>query len=233
MMRGGCGSAIVELVIGRARRIYDTLGASIGNALMSELADRLHATVQRRGMMWRTGDDRLCLSLMYAREMPEVMRIAGYLIRTIEDEPFEAAGYRFHMNAEANIHFCQPSADCMDGAGAADRDRRQAAVSFLIPLQARLTLAAINRIPVHVGHMPARISMWSTEMITLQTALKLPHQGHMAVEVSTRILEQNYTLKGSIVWAAETGGHAYEYGIELAVPDHDDSPRRLPHRLAF
>jgi len=233
MLRGNCGSAVVELVMGRARLIHDTLGASVGHSLMSRLSDRLHTTVQRQGIMWRSGDDRLCLSLMYASDMPEVLRIAGYLIRTIEDEPIEAAGYRVHMKAEANIHCCPSAADCADVDDSADWARGQAASSFLIPLHARLTLAAINRIPVHVGHAPARISMWSPAMIRLETALKLPHHGHIAVEVSTRVLERNLTLRGSVVWAAETDRHAYEYGIELAAPDCAESPRRLQHRLVF
>ena len=229
LLQASKSSAVVEIVMKRARYVHDALGASVGNSLMSLLADRLSTTVQRKGIMWRSGEDRLCLALMYAREMPEVMRLASYMLRTIEDEPLEAGGYRFHMTAEANIRFCPPSFEYGDDAADACPERGRDAALFLAPVDASVTLAAINRIPVHVGRAPARISIWGPHMLQLATALKLPRQGQIAVEVATRVLGRDIALPGSIVWASESGEQEYEYGIELSARDFAAETSRLPN----
>jgi GGDEF domain-containing protein len=217
MLRACKKSAVVELTIKQARYVYDMLGDSVGSSLMAELTDRLSTTVMRRGIMWRTGDDRLSLSLMHAREIDEIMPLAGYLIRMIEAEPFEVDAYRLYMSAEAHIRLCMSDScsGCCNTVHDAAHDRITDAVALPSSMHGSLTLASVNRIPVHVGRTPARISKWGSELVRLQTSLRLPRHGQLAVEVMTRVQEQEVRLSGRVIWAGVASGNEFEYGIQL------------------
>ncbi len=217
MLRACKKSAVVELTIRQARHVYEMLGDSVGNSLMAQLTERLSATVMRRGIMWRTGDDRISISLLYAREMEEIMPLASYMMRLIKAEPVEVDAYRLYMSAEAHIRLCTSDCRsvCCDAEHEAAHERITDAIALLSPVNGSLTLASVNRIPVRVGRTQARISEWGSELLRLQTPLRLPRHGQLAVDVTARVREQEVRLTGRVIWAGAASGDEFEYGIEL------------------
>lgn len=216
MLRAYNKSAVIELTIKQARYVYEMLGDSVGNSLMAQVSDRLSTSVMRVGIMWRTGDDRLTISLMYDREMDGIMPLASYLIRMIDREPFEVEAYRLYLSAEAHIRLCiSDSCSECDAVHIAPHERRTDAIAIPSPVHGSLTLASVNRIPVRVGHTQARISNWGSELLRLQTPLRLPRHGQLAVDVMTRVLDQEVKLSGRVIWAAAASEGEFEYGIEL------------------
>ncbi len=98
--------------------VNDTLGHSVGDKLLTEVAQRMEMLVPENGQMYRLGGDEFVLVMADTRDPMIATSIADTILRSLEQR-FEIDGHRIYIGASAGIAFAPT-----DGGRCRRSDRR-------------------------------------------------------------------------------------------------------------
>ena len=100
--RSSHGLAVLFLDLDNFKLINDTLGHSIGDLMLKEVATRLHGCVRADDTVARVGGDEFTFLLQDIDEAEDAARIAQK-IAEVMDRPFEIGGHYLHATASLGI----------------------------------------------------------------------------------------------------------------------------------
>ncbi len=129
--RNGTMAAVLSLDIDRFKKINDTLGHSVGDALLQEVAARLETCMRTTDTLARTGGDEFAIMITEFDDLNGATTVATKLLDAVE-RPVEIAGYNLVFTASIGIAVF-PN----DGADAATLRRNADAALFRAKEQGR------------------------------------------------------------------------------------------------
>jgi len=94
--------AILFLDLDRFKNINDSLGHTIGDALLQEVASRLHTTLRNHDTVSRNGGDEFVIVLELLKNSNEAIFIAKKIITCLKDT-FEIHSHKIHIGASIGI----------------------------------------------------------------------------------------------------------------------------------
>lgn len=107
-------AAVVMFDLDGFKDVNDTLGHSVGDKLLAEVARRMETFAPEKGQMYRLGGDEFVLVIADTRDPMMVTGIVDTILRSLE-QYFEIDGHRIYISASAGIAFAPA-----DGADADD-----------------------------------------------------------------------------------------------------------------
>ncbi|MDX1745848.1 MAG: diguanylate cyclase, partial [Halobacteriales archaeon] len=124
--RLGTRVAILYLDLVRFKRINDVLGHTVGDRVLTQVADRFRERVRATDTLARLGGDEFAL-LLVGPGGPEDARTAARNLQACLDAPFLVGGETFHLDARIGIALYPDHAeDCDDLLAHADRGMHRA-----------------------------------------------------------------------------------------------------------
>ncbi|CAI6079895.1 hypothetical protein COHCIP112018_02847 [Cohnella sp. JJ-181] len=84
-----------------------------------------------------------------------------------------------------------------------------------LPLEADMTILAINRIKVNAGSTPVQVTAIGRGEFQFISPLNLPNKPHLWLDFKSRIPRYPLWLQGKIIWHAKIGENCYEYGVQV------------------
>lgn len=100
----GQQSAVLCLDLDRFKRVNDSLGHPIGDALLKSAAQRLLACVREVDTVTRLGGDEFAILLSGIRQPLDATSLAGWLIEVLS-QPFQVDGHQVVIGASVGIAF--------------------------------------------------------------------------------------------------------------------------------
>ncbi|CAN5265531.1 hypothetical protein BH10PSE10_BH10PSE10_24460 [soil metagenome] len=97
-------AVIVMFDLDGFKDVNDTLGHSVGDRLLTEVAQRMDALVPNNGQVYRLGGDEFILVMPDSRDPMIATSIADTMLRSLEAR-FEIDGHRIYIGASAGIAF--------------------------------------------------------------------------------------------------------------------------------
>ncbi|NHN29629.1 EAL domain-containing protein [Paenibacillus agricola] len=94
--------AVLLLDLDRFKSVNDTLGHSIGDALLKQFANKLQNCLDDGQIVYRLGGDEFCIVLSEVESHSEVMFLSDKIIQ-ITKEQFIIEGYELHITASVGI----------------------------------------------------------------------------------------------------------------------------------
>ncbi|CAM4031295.1 EAL domain-containing protein [Paenibacillus alkaliterrae] len=94
--------AVIYLDMDRFKYINDSLGHSVGDRLLKQIADRLAECVQEKGTLYRLGGDEFAVLLPYVLALNDAVDIAKQIIKSI-DHMFIVDEYELYLTTSAGI----------------------------------------------------------------------------------------------------------------------------------
>lgn len=111
--RHGARLAVMFLDLDRFKHINDTLGHSVGDRLLQEVADRLRRTVRESDTVSRQGGDEFVLLLPLVARAEDAYELAEKLINTLA-APYRIGGHELHVTASIGISLFPEDGDSPD-----------------------------------------------------------------------------------------------------------------------
>ncbi len=94
--------AILFLDLDRFKNINDSLGHTIGDKLLQEVASRLHATLRSHDTVSRNGGDEFVVVLERLKNSSEAIYVAKKIIASLTDT-FEIHSHKIHIGASVGV----------------------------------------------------------------------------------------------------------------------------------
>ncbi|MEO6092918.1 MAG: EAL domain-containing protein [Novosphingobium sp.] len=96
------GCAVLLLDLDRFKQVNDTLGHPAGDALLTQVAQRLERTVDTAGRVGRLGGDEFQVILPGPPAHPDLVQLAGSIIANLS-QPYSIEGHRVLIGASIGI----------------------------------------------------------------------------------------------------------------------------------
>jgi diguanylate cyclase (GGDEF)-like protein len=96
--------AIMAIDLDRFKSVNDSLGHSVGDALLKEVARRVSRCVRNQDTVARIGGDEFVVVLPSIVEMSDAQRVADSIVTSLS-EPFHLASGRLHTSASLGVAF--------------------------------------------------------------------------------------------------------------------------------
>jgi diguanylate cyclase (GGDEF)-like protein/PAS domain S-box-containing protein len=100
--RRGCGAALLFLDLDRFKIINDSLGHSVGDLLLQQVANRLKNEIRQEDTVARVGGDEFLIVLTSAESVDQVMGIATRIVESITGE-FAIQGHSLNITCSLGI----------------------------------------------------------------------------------------------------------------------------------
>ncbi|HEB82674.1 MAG TPA: EAL domain-containing protein [Gammaproteobacteria bacterium] len=100
--RTNCKLAILFLDLDRFKTINDSLGHTIGDKLLKEVATRLLSTLRKQDTVSRNGGDEFVIVLEQVRDSDEAVKVARKIIDSLTTA-FDIMSHRIHIGASIGI----------------------------------------------------------------------------------------------------------------------------------
>jgi diguanylate cyclase (GGDEF)-like protein len=98
----GWGLGVIFLDLDHFKEVNDTLGHSVGDRLLQDVAIRIKESVREDDIVARLGGDEFVVMLPHVRHEEDAARIVGKVLARME-EPFRLAGQEVHLTTSAGI----------------------------------------------------------------------------------------------------------------------------------
>lgn len=106
--------AVLCLDLDKFKEVNDTLGHDVGDSLLKEAGQRLHACVREIDTVARLGGDEFCILIEKVSDIAHVDRIANSILKSLS-EPFLLGVNRSFVSASIGITFFPDDAQDVDG----------------------------------------------------------------------------------------------------------------------
>lgn len=100
--RDSTSMALMFLDLDRFKIINDSLGHSIGDMLLSQVANKLSKLVRKADSVCRWGGDEFVILVEHLELVEQVETLAQQIIQSLR-EPFEVAGHQLHISTSIGI----------------------------------------------------------------------------------------------------------------------------------
>ncbi len=94
--------ALLLIDVDRFKSVNDTLGHSIGDALLKQLANKLQNCLGEDQIIYRLGGDEFCIVLLEVESHSEVMSLSDKIMQIIKEE-FLIEGFELNITASVGI----------------------------------------------------------------------------------------------------------------------------------
>lgn len=94
--------AVLLIDLDRFKLVNDTLGHSIGDTLLTQLAIKLQNSLSENQTVYRVGGDEFCIVLSEVKSHSEVMSLSGKIIQVIKEQ-FLIEGFELNITASVGI----------------------------------------------------------------------------------------------------------------------------------
>ena len=94
--------AVLLIDLDRFKSVNDTLGHSVGDALLKQLAKKLQDCLDENQTVYRVGGDEFCIVLSEVENHSEVMSLSDKIIQKIKEE-FIIEGFELNITASVGI----------------------------------------------------------------------------------------------------------------------------------
>ena len=119
--QSGTGVGVLFLDVDRFKRINDTYGHAVGDAVLVEFAARLKRLVRRTDTVARLGGDEFAVLLPCLEDAKHAERVAAGMLAAVKS-PIDAGTIRLHASTSIGIAYCAGGTDTPEAlVGRADR----------------------------------------------------------------------------------------------------------------
>ena len=119
--QSGFGVGALFLDVDRFKRINDTYGHAVGDAVLVEFAARLRRLVRRTDTVARLGGDEFAVLLPCLSDVRHAERVAADMLAAVK-LPIDAGNIRLHVGTSIGVAFCADGQDTPESlVGRADR----------------------------------------------------------------------------------------------------------------
>jgi diguanylate cyclase (GGDEF)-like protein/PAS domain S-box-containing protein len=127
--QSGSGVGVLFLDVDRFKRVNDTYGHTVGDAVLVEFAVRLRKLVRRTDTVARLGGDEFAVLLPSLQDVSHAERVAADMLAAVKT-PFDAGTIRLHVGTSIGVAFCADGQDTPEAlVGRADRSLYNAKAS--------------------------------------------------------------------------------------------------------
>lgn len=102
-----------------------------------------------------------------------------------------------------------------------ENKRKYFRIRFIYPLLGTLTVKFLNNKPVNIGSSSILIENIGAGGLCYVSQIKFPLNKGFVFSISTKILDEDLTLKGQNIWYKELDNHLYQYGFEFMIEESD------------
>jgi len=100
--RNGWIAAVLFIDLDRFKQINDTLGHSVGDALLRQVSDRFEGCIRKHDILARMGGDEFTLVLSELKDPQDALRVAQKLLDALK-APFHVGAYELFVTASVGI----------------------------------------------------------------------------------------------------------------------------------
>jgi diguanylate cyclase (GGDEF)-like protein len=148
--RSGFSVAVMLMDLDRFKEINDALGHQTGDLLLTEIAERLRATLRGVDTVGRLGGDEFAVVVPEVKDSTEATRVAERIL-TVFEAPFVLHGMHLHVDGSLGV------AMYPEQGHTADVLIQRADVAMYIAKSTHSGFAFYD--PSHDSHSPARLAM--------------------------------------------------------------------------
>ena len=193
-----------QVKLSHAAFIRHTLGYTASRRYQEEIANRLvnHTAIDE---IRQLDNDRFALSLASSDTAGFPYFQINQVLQAIGERPVQVDKIDMEVitQTEAFVDMVQGQYD----------ENGSNSVRFIQPTEARMTIAAINNVPMHIGSAPICIKQIWSDGISFFSTNKLPAKRSLVLAIEALVQGQVVTVFGQIIWTVTHSSHNYEYGM--------------------